>query len=145
MQDPVEPGVLGSNPGPDPGVETGVLARIDVDATDDGRSVRCEDRVGEADACLEIVGVPLEVAAVVVDGHLVGPGRSDGAGRGEDVVDAGGPGGAVAVVVLRPERLQAVAVDVEMEGRLEAFGDEGSHPRMVPRDVMVATHTGRRL
>jgi hypothetical protein len=47
--------------------------------------------------------------------------------------------------VLRPERLQAVAVDVEMEGRLEAFGDERSHLRMVACDVMVATHTGRRL
>jgi hypothetical protein len=38
-----------------------------------------------------------------------------------------------------------VAVDVELFGRLEVFGDERSHLPMVARDVMDATHTGRRL
>jgi hypothetical protein len=52
------------------------------------------------------VRVPFEIAEVLVDRHLRGPGPLQVAGRGADVIDRRSPRGVVGVVVLRPERLE---------------------------------------
>jgi len=50
------------------------LIGIDVDAPDDAGCRWIEDRVGKAGSLLEVVGVPLQVAQVVLQAAVVGPG-----------------------------------------------------------------------
>src|SRR5262245_23916293 len=111
---------------------------VDVHAADHGTG-GIEDGVGEPRPSGEVLRVPLEVGAIVVEGHLAWP-RAVGSipGRGEDVRDARAPGVVIPLVVLRAEWLQAKAVGVEPAGRLEPVGDEQSARRLPGRAAEAA-------
>src|SRR3954464_13296952 len=100
-----------------------VAGRVDVQASRDV-VVRVEGGVREAPALGEVLGVALQVAAVLSEAHLAGPVPVGEAGEGADVLDARRPRRVVAIVVLRAERLQAEGSDREAGRRLEAGRDE---------------------
>ena len=81
MEDRVERGAVGTHPGPDgrvppPGAARLLAAgRVDVHAADDVAGAGAEHGVGEPAAPGEVPGEPLQVAEVVIQGHLAGQPR----------------------------------------------------------------------
>ena len=94
-----------------------------------------EHGVGEPAVLGEVLCVPLQVAEVVIQGHLVRPVAVREPRRPPDVVNAGCPGGVIGLVVLRPERGQPEFPGYEPLGYREVFRDEQLvvHPAILTR------------
>src|SRR6185437_11312188 len=86
VQRHVELGAVGTHPGAHGRHVGRRLERVDVDAADDVAAARLADGVGEAAPLGEVARVPLEVGAVLLDGHLAWPLAADEARRGPDVL-----------------------------------------------------------
>ena len=84
---------------------------------------------------LEVVGVPLQVAEVVREAAVVGPGTRLPPGRRVDVLDRRRPRLVVGVVVLRPEPLEPELLRRESERDDESGRDE----RSLHHDHILAT------
>src|SRR6185437_8289792 len=143
VQDRVERGAVGAHPGSDRRVRWALgaaarplaVGRVDVNAADDVAGVGAEHGVGEPAARGEVLCVLLQVALVVIQGHLVRPAAPAEARRRPDVVDAGRPGGVIGLVVLRPERGQPELRGYEPVRYREVFRDEQllAHQAMITR------------
>src|SRR3990172_224886 len=96
--------------------------RIDVDAADDVVGLRTEDGVRERGSGVELRAVPFEIREVLRGRHRVRPPSPGEAWSGTNVVDARRPGCVVALVVLRPERLEDERLGLEPGGDLEGVG-----------------------
>src|SRR6266571_4858162 len=102
-----------------------VAGRIHVDAPQNVVT-RIENGEREPGTIEEVSGVPLQVGAVLGQAHLSGPVHSLVEARGtSDVVDARHPRAVVALVVLRPERLETKLAHGEPGWRVET----GRHER----------------
>ena len=88
---------------------------IDVHAADHVAGRWIEDGVGKARPVLEVVGVRLQVAQVVHQAPVVGPGARLPAGRRVDVLYRRRPRLIVGVVVLRPKRFEPELLRRESE------------------------------
>src|ERR1700680_1473781 len=109
VEDRVERGAVGAYPGLDGRVPSALAAarlRVDVHAADDVPGAGAEHGVGEPAAPGEVLRVPLQVAEIVIQGHLARPAAIREPRRPPDVVNAGRPGGVIGLVVLWPERGQ---------------------------------------
>jgi hypothetical protein len=145
VEDRVERGAVRTHPGRyggfPPPMSLGLLAaeRVNVHAADDVAGPRAKHGVGEPAAPGEVPCVPLQVAEVVIQGHLVRPAAPGESRCRPDVVDAGRPGGVIGLVVLRAERHQLTFPDCEPARHREAFRDKRfiAHPAMVTPPVPV--------
>src|SRR5829696_771664 len=109
---------------------SGVVAveqRVDVDAPDHVAAGQVEHRVREPLPGAEVVGVALQVRAVLVPRHLSRPGAVGKPGRRRDVLHRRCPGVVVELVVLRPERLEDELGSLETERDVEVGRDELGH------------------
>src|SRR4249920_1043865 len=82
----VETGPVYSNPRSHASVVGSVVRWVDVDAADHLVASRREHGVCESDTVRKVRGVPLEIAAIVVERHLVRPSTAE-SGGGKDVPD----------------------------------------------------------
>ena len=99
--------------------------RIDVDAADHVAAGAIETEYVNPDGSRS-PRMPLEIAEVLLQRHLVWPRAAREAGRRVDVGDRGRPRRVVRVVVLRPERLEHEVGRHEAGWRLEVGGHERS-------------------
>src|SRR6185437_2680070 len=135
----VERGAVGAHPGPDGrapargAVRLLAAGRVDVHAADDVAGTGAEHGVGEPAAAGEVPCVPLQVAEVVIQGHLARPAALAESRWRPDVAEAGRPGGVIGLVVLRAERGQPEFPGRQPVRDREAFRDEKfiTHPAMV--------------
>ena len=109
--------------------------RVDVHAADNVPGAGAEHRVGEPAAPGEVLCVPLQVAQIVTQRHLVRPAAVREPRRRPDMVHAARPGGVIGLVVLRPERGQPEFPGYEPVGYREVFRNEQliAHPAIVTR------------
>ena len=125
----------------------GVLAawRVDVHAPDDVGGTRAEHGVGEPAAPGEVLCVPLQVAEVVIEGHLVRPAAPAESRCRPDVVDAGRPGGVIGLVVLRAERGQPEVPGLEpvRDREVSRYEQFIAHPAIVTPVAVGARPTDR--
>ena len=142
VQDRVERGAVGADPGPNGSVPLALGAagltaagRVDVQAADNVPGAGAEHRVGEPAALGEVLCMPLQVAEIVTQGHLVRPAAVREPRRRPDVVNAGRPGGVIGLVVLRPERDQPEFPGYEPVWYCEVCRNEQlvAHPAMLAR------------
>ena len=132
VEDRVERGAVGAYPGSDGSVPSALGAaarvmaagRVDVHAADNVLGAGAEHRVGEPAALSEVLCVPLQVAEIVTQRHLVRPAAVREPRRRPDVVHAARPGGVIGLVVLRPERGQPEFPGYEPVGYREVFRNE---------------------
>src|SRR5580693_1977899 len=151
VQDRIERGAVGAYPGSDGSVPPALAARlmaagrVDVHAADNVPGAGAKHRVGEPAALSEVLCVPLQVAEIVAQRHLVRPAAVREPRRRPDVVHAGRPGGVIGLVVLRPERGQPEFPGYEPVGYREVVRNEQliAHPAILTRLRRQARrHTG---
>src|SRR5262249_61474563 len=87
--------------------------------------LRVKNGVRESRSRREVAGVPFQVGAVLLEGHLMRPPAVDETRRGMDVRHAGRPGRIVRVGVLRSQRLEAEPVRERTARRAAGVGYEG--------------------
>jgi hypothetical protein len=121
----VEVRPVGTYPGAGSSIGVALTVRVDVEAAD--HVIAVEHRVREAGAVHEVARVPLEVAQVLLDGHLVRPAPGFETRARMNVVDGRGPRGVVPLVVLGPERLQDELGSLEPEWHVEVGRHELGH------------------
>src|SRR5262249_1221420 len=111
--------------------------RVDVNTADDVAGGDAEHGVGEPAALGEIPGVPLQVAQIVSEGHLVWPAALAEPRRRADVINAGRPGSVIGLVVLRAERGQPEVPRYEPLRYHKAFRNEQpiAHPAILTSTV----------
>src|SRR5271165_4996267 len=105
VEDRVERGDVGAYPGLDgrvpsaPGAPRLMAAgRVDIHAADNVPGAGAEHRVSEPAALGEVLCVPLQVAEIVIQGHLVRPVAVREPRRRPDMVNACHPGGVIGLV-----------------------------------------------
>src|SRR5690606_27742775 len=103
---------------------------IDVE-TADHAILGVEDGVGEAGSRLEVPGVSFQVGEVPLESHSLhrGPTPVRAPGRGADVLDSGGPGGVVPLVVLGAEWLEPALAGGQVPPGIEVCWYDGAAPR----------------
>src|SRR3954447_13992876 len=85
-----------------------ITSGVHVDAPD-YVVIPIENREREPPAIEEVASMPLQIGAVLLEGHLVRPVPVGESGRSSDVFDARCPRCVVALIVLRAEWLQVEA------------------------------------